>query len=198
MSIAFPRHRKLAHVLTISATIVAMTAALFSGCSSPPKARIDKDSQADFASYKTYGWMDAKPAGAAEPAQVSTLSTTRVRAAISKTMQAKGYTLDEAHPDVRVSYAFHIYQRPKESGMRIGLGAGGGSGNVAGGVGVSVPVGKSTESRGAMSLDFVDVARNAQVWTGSYDMRVSDKETKDTEIQKLVDTILAKYPVHGK
>jgi hypothetical protein len=78
--------------------------------------------------------------------------------------------------------------------MRIGLGAGGGSGNVGGGVGLSLPVGKRNESVATLTVDVVDVARNAQVWTGSYESVLKEKDATDADIQKLVDTIVSKYP----
>jgi hypothetical protein len=165
-------------------------------CGGGPKVRVDQDSHANFASYKTFSWMEHKPSDA-DPAKIATLSGQRVRASLETALKAKGLTLDESKPDVRVSYVFNVYQRPKQGGMRIGIGAGGGSGNVAGGVGMSVPVGPNTESVGAMTIDIIDIARNSQVWTGSFESHVSSKGPTDEDVQKLVDKILAKYPVNA-
>ena len=182
-----------------ASAVAAIAVVLLAGCASAPKARVDQDSRANFAGYKTYGWLEPKQADPAEAkAKVRTLSTQRVRTALSTALQSKGYTLDESRPDVRVSSVLNIYDRPKQSGMRIGLGAGGGSGNVGGGLGMSLPVGKRTETAGAMTIDVIDVSRNAQVWTGSYEMVMSGKDTTDADVQKMVDIILAKYPARPK
>lgn len=141
--------------------------------------------------------------------KVSSLATRRVRSAVLASLQSKGYTLNEGHPDFRVSCVFNVFERPKESGMRIGLGAGGGSGHVGGGLGFSIPIGKRTETIGAMTLDVIDVARNAQVWTGSYESKITvggkgddgggDRgKVGDEEIQRMVTAILAKFPTHTR
>jgi hypothetical protein len=109
-------------------------------------------------------------------------------------MQSKGYALNEASPDFQISYTLRAYQRPKESGMRIGVGAGGGSGNVGGGVGLSVPVGKRTESVGAITLDAIDAMRKAQVWTASYETLLDGDVINDAEAKKIIETALEKFP----
>jgi len=168
------------------------TLVLIAGCATPPKVRVDKDSHTDFASYKTFAWFEST--AAIEPQKTSTLVGERVRAAVIAALQSKGYVLSEVQPDFRVSYLLNAYERPRESGMRLGLGAAGSSGNVGGGVGVSIPLGKRTEIAAAMTLDIIDGKRNAQVWTGTYETVVSDVDIKDTDANLLVAAILAKFP----
>lgn len=168
-----------------------MALALFAACSSSPKVRVDQDSHAKFSNYKSFAWVDAQ-------AEAGTLAGQRARGSITVALQAKGYALDEAHPDVRVSYVLNVYERPKQSGMRIGLGAGGASGNVGGGVGVSLPVGKRNETAAAMTVNVIDASRNEQVWVGSYEMILLRNVATDADVTTLVDAIMAKYPVSGK
>lgn len=191
MNVAFPeRQARLATVMLVM---------LLAACTSTPKARVDQDSHVNFANYKTFAWVEPKPADeAAAKATVTTLAGQRVRTSVTAALQAKGYTLDETHPDVRVTSILNVYDRPKQSGMSIGLGAGGGSGNVGGGIGVSLPVGKRNETVGAMTVDVIDATRNEQVWTGSYEMIVSEKGATDADVQTMTDAIMAKYPVSGK
>jgi hypothetical protein len=163
--------------------------ALLASCSSAPKVRVDKDSHADFASYKTFSWQEP-----ADPRRTSTLVGQRVKDAIISALQSKGQQLSEAQADVRVSYVLNVYERPKQSGMRIGFGVGGGGPNGGAAVGASVPVGKNTEIAAAMTIDIIDAKRNAQVWTGSYETIVTHLDITDTEANTLVSTILAKYP----
>jgi len=164
-------------------------ASLLSACASQPKVRVDKDAGTNLAAYKTFGWFAEK-----KDEQADSLVSRRVRTAVIASLQSKGYALNEAAPDVQISYALRVYEKPKDSGMRIGVGAGGGSGNVAGGVGLSIPVGKRNENVAAMTLDAVDPTRKAQVWTASYEMRIAGQDITDAEAQKLIDILLEKYP----
>jgi hypothetical protein len=182
---------------------------LFTACASPPKVRVDKDSSTNFAGYKTFGWLatqktpsatEPKPIPGQEPApaQVNTLLENRVHHAVVAALQAKGYSLNEANPDFRVSYSLNVYEKHKDSGMRIGVGAGGGGGNMSGGVGMSIPVGKTKDTMGTMTIDIVDAARNAQVWTGTYEQTVESEGLSDASANKIVTTILARFPTDAK
>lgn len=173
----------------LASSLLATLCFILASCSSGPKVRIDRDSHTDFASYKTFSWQDPS-----ENKRTSTLVGERVKSAIVGALQSKGYKLSDGQPDFRVSYVLNVYERPKQSGMRLGVGAGGGSGNVAGGVGLSIPLGKRTEIAGAMTIDIIDSKRNAQVWTGSYESIVGNLDISDTDANTLVATILAKYP----
>ena len=172
-----------------SGIVATLALAVLSACASAPKVRVDKDASVNFAAYRTFGWLEV-----ANDKQNNSIMTQRVHAAVSAALQAKGYVFDEKQPSVRVSYVLNVYERPKESGMRIGLGAGGGSGHVGGGVGLSIPVGKRTESAATMTIDFVDPTRKSQVWTGTYEDVLSTKDATDADVERLVTTILAKFP----
>ena len=117
----------------------------------------------------------------------------RMRGAIQSNLQEKGYTIDENAPNFKVSYALSVFDRPKSSGMSIGLGAGRSTGNASGGVGVSMPLGSRTETVALLTVDIIDAGRNAQVWTGSYEKRVRDAVT-DEDAKELVTKILEKFP----
>jgi Domain of unknown function (DUF4136) len=183
-------------------------------CASPPKVRVDKDAAVNFAAYKTFAWLSIpsappketpKPiagkeevkAPASDP-QANSIMETRVRAAVVSSLQAKGYSPSETNPDFKVSYTLNVYERPKESGMRIGLGAGGGTGRVGGGVGLSIPIGKRTNTVGTMTIDIIDTARNAQVWTGTYEDLVATENVDDAAVANLVNTILNRFPTDKK
>jgi hypothetical protein len=122
----------------------------------------------------------------------------RVHNAVIAALQAQGYSLNEASPDFRVSYSLNVYEKQKDSGMRIGLGAGGGGGNMSGGVGVSIPVGATKNTMGTMTIDIVDAARNAQVWTGTYERKVESEGLSDETANKIVTTILSRFPTDSK
>jgi hypothetical protein len=159
--------------------------------SKAPAVRVDRDANTNFANYKSFGWL------ATDKAVTTSLTEERIRSAVVASLQSKGYVFDERSADFRVAFTLNTYEKPKEGGMRIGLGAGGGSGNVGGGVGVSFPIGKRHIMAGTLTLDIIDAGRNAQVWTGSYESRVEADELAESTAQKLVSTVLEKFPSHG-
>jgi Domain of unknown function (DUF4136) len=188
-----------------SVLVLVAAALLLASCASPPKVRVDKDTSTNFASYKTFGWLGSQrapaaaevvPGQAAAPAapEMNSLTTNRVRNAVTAVLQAKGYVFDEAHPDFKVGYALNVYEHQKDSGMRIGLGAGGGGGHAGGSVGVSIPVGATKNLMGTMTIDIIDGARNAQVWTGSYEQKVQGENISDEDANRIVSIILTYFP----
>jgi hypothetical protein len=76
----------------------------------------------------------------------------------------------------------------------IGVGVGGGSGGVRGGIGVGVPIGSQKEQVGTLTLDIVDVAQNAQIWSGSLDVGLHNQEISEEEATEAVGLILGKFP----
>ena len=81
--------------------------------------------------------------------------------------------------------------KPKPS---VGVGVGGGSGGVRGGIGVGVPIGRHKEQIGTFTLDIVDVAQNAQIWSGSVDVGIHGQQISDEEADEAVRLILEKFP----
>ena len=71
---------------------------------------------------------------------------------------------------------------------------GGGSRGIGGGIGVSLPVGKRKGERVTFTLDVIDSAKNAQVWSGTIDAAFDSPELSESEAQEVVDAVLARYP----
>jgi hypothetical protein len=76
----------------------------------------------------------------------------------------------------------------------VGVGVGGGSGGIGGGIGVSLPIGKRKEQAGTFTIDIVDAAKNAQVWSGSLDATFLKPEPNEDETREIVERVLEKYP----
>jgi hypothetical protein len=177
------------------------------GCAQAPSVRVDQDQRVKLTDYQSFGWYaTAKPAApdavvdpAANAATTSAAPPTslmddRLHTAIASALTAKGYVANLESPQIRVSVTLNTAERPKQSGMRLGVGAGGGSGNVSGGVGLSIPLGKRNESVAFMSIDMIDSARNTQVWTGSFQQRTKKPDIDENEITAMVNTILSRFP----
>lgn len=188
----------------------ALAALLLAGCANEPKVRVDQDANVDIGAYRTFAWhslpkeaprvdapadssAESQAAQEAKPPAASMVDQ-RVQAAIIAALQTKGYVYDASAPDFRVNYVLNTAERAKRSGMSLGLGAGGGSGHFGGGVGLSIPIGKRTNTVGGLSIDIVDAKRNAQVWTGFHESALKGDVLSDADAAKLANTILEKFP----
>ena len=168
-------------IASMAAVLVAL-----SGCAAQSSAvRVDKG-DADLTKCRTFDWHPAS-------ADAASFSEQRVRAAALKQLETKGYTLSTEKPDCRIAYLLPTQDTQKRK-PTIGVGVGGGSGGVRGGIGVGVPIGSHKEQIGTLTLDIVDVASNAQIWSGSVDVGLHGQEIGEEEANEAVGLILAKFP----
>ena len=160
---------------------------LLSGCATQSSAvRVDKAADSDLSQCHSFDWH----AGSSDAAS---LTDQRVRAAALKELENKGYTLSPDKPDCRVAYVLSTQDRPKPK-PSVGVGVGGGSGGARGGIGVSLPIGSHKQQVGTFTIDIVDVAKNAQIWSGSVEVGIEAQQISDEEADAAVHTILKKYP----
>jgi hypothetical protein len=161
------------------------------GAIAAPKVRVDK-AEGPLPQCQTFAWI-------ATPGDAMSLTEQRVRTEVMKTLQAKGYveladkggSADKA--DCRIAYHFSASAEQRKSGPSVGVGAGGGSGGIGGGIGINLPIGRKKVS-GPFTLDVVDGARNAQVWSGSMDIETKSAELSEDEAKSIVRKILDEYP----
>lgn len=158
---------------------------LCSACASQKSAvRVDQAETPKVCS--TFAWHEPSK----DPAS---LTAQRIQRVALSELQKKGYSTEGAAADCKVSYAYASYElaKPKPS---VGVGAVGGSGGVGGGVGISLPLGHHPSQHATLTLDVIDAASNSQVWSGTLEANLDKAEPSDEEMQKLVQTILARYP----
>ena len=156
-----------------------------SGCAAPGAAvRVDK-ADTDLA-CRTFDWRPVSN-------DATSLTDQRIRAAALKTLKEKGYTLSTDKPDCQIAYVLSTQERPKPK-PSVGVGVGGGSGGARGGIGVSVPIGAHKTQIGTFTLDVVDVAKNAQIWSGAVDVSIREQQISDEEADEAVRVILEKFP----
>jgi hypothetical protein len=164
-----------------SAVLLAM-----SGCASQrADVRVD-EADADLSKCRTFDWR-------ATSSDAASLTDQRVRAAALKMLEQKGYALSTEKPDCQIAYVLSTQDRPKPK-PSVGVGVGGGSGGARGGIGVSVPIGRHKEQIGTFTLDVVDAAQNAQIWSGSVDVTIQAREISGEEADEAVKVILAEFP----
>jgi hypothetical protein len=157
-----------------------------SGCAAQrPEVRVDK-AETDLSKCRTFDWRSAS-------SEAASLTDQRVREAALKRLEEKGYTLATDKPDCQITYVLSTQDRPKPK-PSVGVGAGGGSGGVRGGIGVSLPIGRHKGQVGTFTLDIVDTAQNAQIWSGSVDVAIRASEISGEDADEAVRVILAEFP----
>jgi hypothetical protein len=159
---------------------------LLSACASTgSQVRIDKADTFDAVQCQSFAWH-------APSDQPASFTDQRVRNHVMAALKAKGYAEVNENPSCRVSYVLSTRERPR-SRPGVGVGVGGGSGGIGGGIGVTLPVGRKSEA-GTFTLDIIDSAKNAQVWSGSVEGAFGSAELTDDEAKSLVEEVLAEFP----
>jgi len=166
--------------------VLALMAGAAAGCATQSsKVRVNSV-EGPLPNCQTFAWNVAS-------GDTASLTDQRVRNQVMQTLQAKGYTESADKPDCRIAYHFATSEAPT-SKPRVGVGMGGGSRGIGGGIGVSLPIGKSKRQNGTFSLDVIDAAKNAQVWSGSVDASFSSAELSDEDAKAVVEKVLKEYP----
>ena len=157
------------------------------GCAGAPSSvRVDKAEGVDLARCQTFDWLPPTQ-------EAASLTDQRVRAAALATLERKGYTLATDNPDCRISYVLTTHERPREK-PQIGVGAGGGSRGVGGGIGVSLPIGQRDRFGATLVLDIVDASKNAQIWSGVLEASIPQQDLSEEDARSLVEEILSEFP----
>lgn len=151
----------------------------------PSRVRVDM-AESGLPDCQSFEWLPT-------PQQPASLTEQRVKSEVMAKLKEKGYAEAAQKGDCRVTYVLNVYERPKNK-PSVGVGAGGGSGGIGGGIGVSLPIGKRNEQAGTFTLDIVDVAKNAQVWSGSLEATFATAELNQDEAREVVAKVLEKYP----
>jgi hypothetical protein len=171
---------RISSALILGATVLA-------GCTAtaPSKVRVDM-AETGLPNCKTFEWLPT-------PQQPASFTEQRVKGEIMAKLKAKGYSEATEKGDCKVTYALDVHERPANK-PGVGVGVGGGSGGVGGGIGITLPIGKRNEQAGTFTIDIVDAAKNAQVWSGSLDATFLKAELNEDEAREIVAKVLEKYP----
>ncbi|HEY0943511.1 MAG TPA: DUF4136 domain-containing protein [Steroidobacter sp.] len=170
----------------LSSSPLLLGVVLLAGCTAtaPSKVRVDM-AESGLPNCQSFEWLPT--------AQPASLTEQRVKSEIMAQLKQKGYAEVTEKGDCRVTYVLDVHERPRNK-PRVGVGAGGGSRGIGGGIGVSLPIGKRDEQAGTFTIDIVDAAKNAQVWSGSIDATFAKAELNEDEAREVVARVLEKYP----
>lgn len=171
---------------------------LLAACSNAPIVRSDYDPRADFASYRTFAFME--PLGT-DRAGYTTLLTERFKRAAALQMESRGYALDEKNPDLLINFQTHVQSRTEYVGPPPmmwggGFGYGYGAGFYGGWPGYAFGPDVIQYNEGTMKVDLIDTKRKQMVWEGVGTTLVGDAQQtpSDEQVQNMMVSLFARYP----
>ncbi len=181
----------------LGATVLA---GFLAACSNAPIVRSDFDPRADFASYRTFAFME--PLGT-DRAGYTTLLTERLKRAAVLQMESRGYAFEEKNPDLLINFQTNVQSRteyvgppPMMWGGGLGLGFGYGAGFYGGWPGYGFGPDVIQYNEGTMKVDLIDTKRKQMVWEGVGTSVIGNGQQTATEamVQNMMAAIFARYP----
>ncbi|MCU0929780.1 MAG: DUF4136 domain-containing protein [Burkholderiaceae bacterium] len=178
-------------------SMVPLAAALLAtGCATGPDVRTDFDPAADFARFRTYGFV--AHAGT-DQGDVRSITTLRLQQAASREMEARGYVRAD-EPDLLINFTGRLQERVDiESWPAPAFGAGWGyrawPGSAWGGWG-GTQVTTRRYTVGTLVIDLVDREKRQAVFQGSAEGVVTQQMQNNPAqaIDDAVAHIFARFP----
>jgi hypothetical protein len=172
--------------------------ALLAGCAaSGPTIRVDRDPAVDMKAYRTFGFFDQV---ATDRVQYTTIISSRLKQATRDQLERRGYSYSEESPDLRVNFYLNVVDKQEvrsTPSTTVGMGYYGYRGGMYGAwSGYPYDVDTVNYRQGTLSIDLVDARKNALVWQGVAEGRVSDEARKNPgpAIDGVVSEIFANFP----
>lgn len=171
----------------------ALCSLLLLGACSGYQVSYDYDVTASYARYKTFDYYTSKKGTGG----TTTLMDKRVRAAVEKELQAKGFVMEtKADPDFLVTYYPVVRERRARTTTHLGMGWGWGYRPFYGRVGTSVSE-VHTYKEGTIVIEIVDFKSNQLIWQGAAAGALTGLDNPadaDEVVPRAVRDILAKFP----
>jgi hypothetical protein len=170
------------------AAVIVLPFLLLASSALAQKVTVDSDKSADLSRFKRYSWAENSLMTSLHPDDKVAVET-QLNDSINRQMQAKGYILDDANPDFRISY---IAGGQLQSGVGIRpeviyTGTTGPTTMVYIG---SMDVWATTLAQ--MQISVADAASNASVWRALVSQKIGDRNKFLRELDKNVDKIVVK------
>jgi hypothetical protein len=157
----------------------------------------DYDPSVDFAKYRTYAWLPEEPTPTGRPRLDSPLLHDRIRKAVDRSLEQKGYVRTES-PDFLVRFDLTAERRLDVDTYDAGFYRGYG-------YWMSLPVTEVREyEEGSLIVDIIDRPEKKVVWRGIGQRRLrddsgaQDPEQLQERVDKTVDAVLANFPPQRK
>jgi hypothetical protein len=169
-------------------SVALLSLALLGACRSYDLS-YDYDVTATFSRYRTFDYYTSKKGTGG----TTTLMDKRVRAAVEKELQTKGFAMEtKADPDFLVTYYPIVQNRKVRTNVRVGTGWG--YRPFYGGVSTSQV---RHYKEGTIVIEIVDFKTNQLIWQGAAAGALSGLNTPedaDEVVPKAVRDILTKFP----
>ncbi len=181
--------------------MIPVVLALLAGCATTgPKVRTHSDPAVDFAVYRTYNFV---PELGTDRAGYSTLITGHFKRAVSREMEARGYTLAADKPDLLINFFTSVRDRTvTQSAPSVTFGVG--YYGYRTGLYSTWPlyareVTTMEYEVGTASIDVIDAARKQLVWEGIAEGRLTERVRKDPgpAIDSAVKEVFERYPARA-
>jgi len=171
------------------------TAMIFTACASGPRIITNSDPNADWSSYRTFGFF--QPLGT-DRGDVRSLMSNQLIESTTREMQAAGFTLSESDPDLLINFVVStretIQTRPSSSAS---MHHSRGRYNTWSGWSASTSTTEVVQrTEGTLAVDIVSRARNQLVWEGAATQRVTDstRQNQDQVLDDAIAEIFAQFP----
>ena len=172
------------------ATLLLLTA--IGGCASGPDLRVSADPGADFAAFRTFGFM--QELGTDGPGGRTMLSA-RLSAATTRELEARGLRFVSNNPDVLVNFFAGIQSGIRMTNMPILVMPVENYGAWTGYRATFAPGERIDE--GTLGVHIVERRSNRLVWEGIANDRVTEAmtESPDATINSMIASIFAEFPL---
>lgn len=154
---------------------------------STPRALYDYDDQVNFSNFRTYSIYPELQTG------LSQLDDNRLITSLESALRSKGFSPSE-NPDLYVNIYSEEFRESNQS--RLGVGVGGGRGNVGVGISGGIPLG-GADTYLRLTFDLIDAKKDALVWQAvvesSFDPNASP-EIRQKKFDLIVAEALKGYP----
>lgn len=171
-------------------SVALLSLALLTACRSY-SVNYDYDVTASYGRYRTFDYYTSKKGTGG----TTTLMDKRVRAAVEKELQAKGFAMEtKGDPDFLVTYYPIVQNRKVRTNARMGMGWG--YRPFYGGVSTTTSQVRNYKE-GSIVIEIVDFKTNQLIWQGAAEgalTGLNSPEDADEVVPKAVRDILAKFP----
>jgi hypothetical protein len=170
---------------TAAVLLALLGLALLAGCSGI-KVSIDYNRDWDFNSYRTYDWVADSPPVLRDPLIDTTMLERRVKNAVDRELNIKGYRKSKDSPDFWVAYhvatqnqvdvstcGYHYPTSPHCWGSEVET---------------------YSYTKGTLLLDIIDSESEELVWRGSAESAIYDVKDAEQTINQAVKKMLKSFP----
>ncbi len=175
----------------------SLCAAIYlTGCVSPTTVDYDRASVAKFSQYKCFVIDSRETRSNYQDVVLSPIVDRRIESAITRTLSAKGMSQNCAQADFRVT--FNTTTKTKTEINDLGVGPTPYRRRpYFGSYGYS-HIDIDQYEQGTFIVDIIDNQSKELVWRGAYTKRLGWSAPSDTEVQEIVNEILASFPPDPK